>query len=152
MAIVKTNSDLIKDPYDINSVAPDPQQARGRLIIATGTVANAADDSNGSSFPLLDLPADCIPHHDTFFEVTSDGFAQIVIGTDTDTDALIDQARATENVITPFAQGGANHGRRLWEILGYAANPGGHIRLVKHAEANASAAGSTKFQFAYLMP
>jgi len=50
----------------------------------------------------------------------------------------------------PIAQGDANHGLRLWEVLGLAASPGGNIALYAHAEANATGAGSMPFRIAYL--
>ncbi|GGH36341.1 hypothetical protein SAMN05444007_108251 [Cribrihabitans marinus] len=150
MAIVEGKSDLIHDYLDDASVAPDPVQARGRLIVATGTVTNAADDSNTSMYHLVDLPSDCILQPGTFFDVENDGFAQIVIGTRSDSDALIDQTKATENTITPIANGDANHGKRLWEVLGLAEDPGGMIALWKHAEADATGAGNMPFAIHYL--
>lgn len=150
MAIIEGKSDLIHDYLDPSSVPPDPVQARGRLIVATGTVTNEATDSNTSMYHLVDLPSDCILQPGTFFDVENDGFAQIVIGTKTDTDALVDQTKATENIITPIANGDANHGKRLWEVLGLAADPGGNISLWKHAEANATGAGSMLFAIHYL--
>ena len=150
MAVVKTKSDLIHDYLDDASVAPDPVQARGRVIKATGTVANEADDSNTSSYHLVDLPSDCILDPATFFDVENWGFAQVVIGTLTDTDALVDQTLITENIVTPIAQGDANHGLRLWQVLGLASDPGGNISLYAHSEADAAGAGSMLFQVAYL--
>lgn len=150
MAVVEGKSDLIHDYLDAESVAPDPVQASGRVIVATGTVANAADDSTASMYHLVDLPSDCILQPGTFFDVQGDGFAQIVIGTKSDTDALVDQTRATENIITPIANGDANHGKRLWEVLGLAENPGGNISLWKHAEAAATGDGSMPFAIHYL--
>ncbi|MFP4044053.1 MAG: hypothetical protein ACLFTP_05725 [Rhodosalinus sp.] len=150
MAVVTEKSDLIHDYLDSTSTPPDPVQARGRPIYATGTVANGADDSNGSMYHLADLPSDCILLPETFFDVENDGFAQIVIGTQTDTDALVDQAQSSEDIVAPIAQGDANHGKRLWEVLGLAEDPGGMIGLWKHAEADAGSAGSMPFQIAYL--
>lgn len=150
MAIVSGKSDLIHDYLDPASVPPDPVQARGRLIVATGTVANAADDSNTSAYHLVDLPSDCILMPGTFFDVAADGFAQIVIGTKTDTDALVDQTKVTENIVKPIAEGDPNHNKRLWEVLGLAADPGGMIALWKHAEADAAGAGSMPFAIHYL--
>lgn len=152
MAVVTTNSDLIHDPLDSSSTPPDPQAARGRPIYATGTVANAAADSNTSKYHLADIPCQAILLPDTFFDVENDGFAQIVIGTETDTDALVDQTKATENIVAPIAQGDANHGKQLWEVLGLPEYPGGMIGIWKHAEADAAGAGSMPFQIAYLMP
>ncbi|MEO1637774.1 MAG: hypothetical protein AAFU41_00835 [Pseudomonadota bacterium] len=150
MPIVTGTSDLIQDYLAETPNKPDPVQARGRAVYATGTITNAADDENTSMYHLIDIPSDAILLPDTFFDVTNDGFAQIVIGTKSDTDALVDQTKATGNIVTPVAQGGASHGLRLWQVLGMAENPGGNIALYKHAEANATAAGSTKFQIVYL--
>lgn len=152
MAVVSGKSDLIHDPLDSSSTPPDPQQARGRPIHVIGTLTNAATDSNLSKYHLADLPATCILTEDTFFDVAADGFAQIVIGTEDDTDALVDQTKATGNTVTPIAVGDAFHGKQLWEVLGLAANPGGMISIWKHAEANAVGAGSMPFRFVYLMP
>lgn len=150
MAVVNAKSDLIHDYLDDTSNAPDPVMARGRVIKSTGTVTNASDDSNLSTFHLFDVPSDALPDTSTFFDVENWGFAQVVIGTLTDTDALVDQTRATENVVTPFAQGDANHGKRWWEVLGLASDPGGMISIYAHAEANATGAGTMLFQNAYL--
>ena len=150
MAVVEEKSDLIHDYLDSASVPPDPVKARGRLIVATGAVVNLAADSNTSMYHLVDLPSDCILQPGTFFDVASDGFAQIVIGTKSDTDALVDQTKATENIVTPIANGDANHDKRLWEALGMAADPGGNIGLWKHAEADATGAGSMQFAIHYL--
>ena len=101
---------------------------------------------------LADIPSNAIVHEDTFFDVASWGFAQVVIGVEGDTDALVDQAKATENIVTPIAVGDANHGKELWEVLGMAADPKGNIRLIASAEADATGAGSMPFRIAYLAP
>ncbi|GGF73637.1 hypothetical protein SAMN05216376_111125 [Mameliella alba] len=151
MAIVKTLSDLIHDTMDLTSTPPDPEKARGRLICSTGTVANAAADSNTSMYHLATLPGRAVVHEDTFFDVENWGFAQVVIGTKTDTDALVDQTKATENIVQPIAIGDANHGKFWWEVLGLAAQPN-VIEIWAHAEADATGAGSMPFRLAYLMP
>lgn len=155
MAVVTTLSDLIHDPLNRAETAPDapdPQRARGRVICAVGTVANAGDDSNLSSYHLADIPSRAILHEDTFFDVENWGFAQVVIGIEGDTDALVDQTKATENIVTPIAMGDANHGKALWEMLGLAEDPGGDIRIIASAEANATGAGAMPFRIAYLAP
>ncbi len=150
MPVTENTSNLIHSPYVPDSVPPDPMQARGRPIVPTGTVANAADDSSGSTFHLVDLPSNCLLSHDVFFDVTNWGFAQINIGTADDIDALITVAKTAGNMVAPIAKGDANHGKYLWEILGLAADPGGKISLYAHASAAATAAGSMKFQTPYL--
>jgi len=149
MAVVETSSSLFHSPYAGDTV-PDPGLRAGRVILATGSVSNAADDNNLSMYHLADLPADCLLHEDTFFDVTNLGFADVRIGTRDTVDALVSQTQASENLITPVAQGDANHGKHLWEVLGMAADPGGWIALYQHAVADAASAGSMKFRFAYL--
>ena len=150
MPLKSGSSDLIHDFYDMDDYPADPAQARGRLIIATGTLTNAADDSTGSKYHLVDLPSSCILHFDTFFDVAADGVAQSVIGTETDTDALVDVLKSAGNLHSPIAKGDPNHGKRLWEVLGLAKDPCGNIGLWKHAEADAVAAGSMPFQIHYI--
>lgn len=152
MPVVSGKSNLIHDTFDYLTDPPDPEVARGRPILSTGTVTNAADDSNASKYELARVPAMALVHEDTFFGVASWGFAQVVIGTETDTDALVDQTKATENIVTPFAIGDANHGKRWWEVLGLAENPGGMISIWAHAEAGATGAGSMPFRIVYVMP
>lgn len=152
MAVVSGKSDLIHGAFDYGATTPDPQAAKGRLVLATGTVANASTDSNTSKFELARIPSNALLHENTFFDVQNWGFAQVVIGTETDTDALLDVARSSANVQSPIAIGDANHGKALWDILGLAADPGGEIALWAHAEADASGAGSMPFRIAYVMP
>ena len=127
----------------------DPNRARGRPIYVQGTVANAATDSNTSMYHLCDLPSDCILLEHTAFDVQNWGFAQVVIGTRDDTDALLDVAKSAANTQRPITFGDANHAKELWEVLGLAANPGGTIGLYAHAEADAAGAGSMPFQVVY---
>lgn len=148
MAVETGKSDLIRD-YLAGEGAPDPMRLKGRRFIATGTVANGAADSNLSMYHLIDLPSDCILDEDTAFDVENWGFAQVVIGTQTDTDALLDVARSAATTQRPIAFGDTNHGKELWEVLGLAADPGGEIGIWVHAEANATGAGSMPFQFSY---
>lgn len=152
MAVVNTNSNLVHDTFLSGSIPADPELARGRLVLATGVVANAADDSTASMYHLVNVPSNAVIHEDTFFQVDGWGFAQVVIGTKGDTDALVDQTRATVDTVVPWTIGGASHGMRLWEVLGLAEDPGGNISLYAHAEANATGAGEMKFRVAYIMP
>lgn len=135
MAIVKGKSDL-------TTGEPDPAKHRGRPIVATFTVTNAATDSNTSSFHLCDLPSCAILDASTAFQVQNWGFADIRIGTQTDVDALVSVLKSAGNVVSPVVQFDAKHGKPLWEVLGLAADPGGNIGLYAHAVANATGAGS----------
>lgn len=150
MPIVNTKSDLIAD-YLAGQPAAEPELARGRPIVATGTVANAADDLNGSKYHLADLPADCLLDPRTAFDVENWGFAAIRIGTETDVDALSAVLKSAGNTVSPVAFGDANHGKRLWEVLGLAEAPAnGMIGIYAHAIADATGAGSMPFAIHYI--
>lgn len=144
MAIVKKKSDWHGDKVD-------PARQKGRLIVAALSVANAADDSDGSSYHLLDLPSDCILASGTAFRVQDWGFAAIRIGTKSDVDALVSQLKSAENVANPVAKFASGfHGLPLWQALGLSADPGGTIGLYAHAIANATGAGAMQAEIHYL--
>ena len=145
MAVVHLNSDLYRD-YQAGDPVIDPLLIKGRPVIATGTLTNAGTDSAASTWRIADLPSDCLLHPDTSFDVAGWGFAQTQIGTKADATALVDQTRATEAIVTPIAFGDANHGKRLWDVLGLAEDPGGFITLYAHAAAGATGAGTMPFQ------
>lgn len=149
MAVVNLKSSLFRDAHSMDPLI-DPLLTKGRIIVSTGVATNASADETGSIYRLVDLPSDCILVSDTFFDVENWGFAQVVIGTKDDTDALIDQTRATETIITPIADGDVNHMLRLWETLGMSEDPGGTIALFAHAEANATGDGSMPFRIHWL--
>lgn len=149
MTVVTEQSNIFRNPHDGDPLV-DPLMPKGRVIFATGTMTNLTTDNTNSTYRLAELPSDCMLHPDTFFGVASWGFAQVVIGTKTDTTALVNQTKATEAIVTPIAQGDANHGKRLWEVLGLSADPGGAIALFAHAAADATGAGSMIFQIAYI--
>jgi len=135
MAIVKGKSDIL-------SADADPAKARGRPIVTTFTVTNAATDSNTSRYHLCDLPSCAILDARTAFQVQNWGFAAIRIGTYDDVDALVAVLKSAGNVVSPVVQFDAKHGKPLWEVLGLAADPGGQIGLYAHAIADSTGAGS----------
>lgn len=145
MAVVTKKSDLYRDPHSLD-VSVEPLKAKGRTMYATGTITNEATDNTASKYLLGEFPSDCLLHEDTFFDVENDGFAQIQIGTLDDAAALINQTKITETIIQPIAIGDAWHGKELWQVLGLASDPGGTIRIYKHAAADAAAAGSMLFR------
>lgn len=149
MAVVMGKSSLIGD-YLAQVDNPDPELARGRPIFAVGVLTNAADDSNTSMYELARIPSHAILTELTKFDVENWGFAQTVIGTKTDTDALLDVATNAATTQAPIVFGDANHGKRLWEVLGLAEDPKTEISLWVHAEADATAAGNMPFQIVYL--
>lgn len=148
MAVVNKLSSLIPDHAN-DYHGPDPELARGRPIMATGTVTNGATDSTLSTYKLASLPSNCILGDRTKFDVENWGFATVNIGTKDDIDALFTVLKSAGNTVTPVVFGDAKHGKRLWEVLGLAADPGGMIDLYAHASAGATGAGSMPFQFEY---
>lgn len=150
MAVVTGKSDLVNDPFDQTSVAPDTHQLEGIMRTARFTVANAATDSALSKYLLARVPSDAIMDETTQFQVQNWGFAQIQIGTKSNPTALVNVLKSAGNVVTPFAFGDANHAKRLWEVLGLAKDPGGTIELFAHALAGATGAGSMKGRVAWM--
>lgn len=149
MAVVKTKSNLITDRAN-NVINADPELVRGRPVVCTGTVANAASDSAGSTYHLADIPAHAILDSRTAFGVASWGFATVSIGTGDDVDALVQVLKSAGNTVSPIAFADANHGKPLWQVLGLAAEPAsGMISLYAHAIAAATGAGSMKFEIHY---
>lgn len=149
MAVVKLKSDLFPDgPLSAN--APDPAKARGRLIVATFSIANGAADSSGSTYKLASVPADALWDEATVFKVDGWGFAQVNIGTKDDIDALVTVTKATGPLVTPVAIGDAKHGLPIWQALGLPKAPdGGMIDIYAHASAAATGAGTMKGKIAY---
>lgn len=151
MAVENIKSDLYRDEAAGGAV-PDAQYVTGRVKVMTGSVANGAADSAGSTYKIASLPADCLLDELTLFDDENWGFAATKIGTLTDPAALLDTAPITAPVgrKAPVAFGDANHGKELWEILGLSENPGGMIDLYAHAAAGATGAGSLLFQIRYI--
>lgn len=149
MPIYDEQSDLYRD-YLAEEDPREAVKAKGRIYHATGSMSHAADALNTSKVLLAELPAECILHEDTFFDVENLGFAAVRIGTADDVDALVSQLQSAENVATPIAQGDANHGLRLWQVLGLSENPGGVIGIYQHAVADATGAGSMPFRLSYI--
>lgn len=150
MPVVNVKSTLFKADSDPLGAEPKPELARGRPIVATGSVANGATDSQLSKYLLAMLPSDCILGSHTYFKVDTWGYADIRIGTFDDVDALSSVLRSAAAIHSPVAQGDARHGQPLWQALGLAADPGGMIGLYLHgSEAAPTGAGSCKFEIHY---
>lgn len=149
MPIVNEKSDLYAD-RDADIPAPDPERARGRPIVAAGTVDNTATDLAGSTYHLVTLPAEAILDAQTIFKVDGWGFATVSIGTRDDADALVSVARSAGTTVSPVERLGAQHGLALWQVLGLAAAPAnGQIDLFAHGPANATGAGTMPFEIHY---
>jgi hypothetical protein len=149
MAVVNVKSDLFP-ATPLALIAPDPSKARGRVIVATFTVANAGTDSNLSMYKLATVPADALWDEATSFKVDAWGFAAIRIGTKTDNDALVAVLKSAGTYVNPVLVGDAKHGLPIWQALGMAAPPeSGLIDIYAHAIADATGAGTLKGKIAY---
>lgn len=140
---------VVTKESDLFAADQDPAKARGRPIVTTFTVANAADDTNGSKFLLANVPSCAILDSRTAFQVQSWGYAAIRIGTEDDVDALVAVLRSAGNVVNPVAFADARHGLPLWQALGLADDPGGDIGLWAHAIADPTAAGTMRGEIHY---
>lgn len=150
MSVVSKFSNLVTDRAN-NIPNADPEFVRGRPVIATGIISNAADDSAGSTYLLAEIPAHALLGTGTAFDVENWGFATIQIGTLDDPDALTSVLKSAGNTVSPVAFGDAKHGKHLWEVLGMAAEPAsGQIALYVTGPANATAAGSMPFALHYI--
>lgn len=150
MPVVNEKSTLYKPASDPLGAEPKPELARGRPIVATGSMANLATDSIGSKYLLAELPSDAILDTRTFFKVDAWGYADIRIGTFSDPVALVNQTKISATIASPLTQGDARFGQPLWQALGLAADPGGTIGIYAHGSvAAAAAAGSMRFEIHY---
>ena len=150
MPVEAVNSNLIR-ARDVDAITPDPVLLSGITRITTGEVDNAADASSGSAYHLCDLPSACLLDPSSFVVVDGWGFASIRLGTAGTVDALISVLKSAGPVATPVAAGDAKYDKRLWEILGFAEDPGGMIGIYAHAIAAATAAGKLRFRFATIL-
>jgi hypothetical protein len=148
MPVVNVTSTLYKQPSDPLGAEPKPELARGRPIVATGSIANLATDSLLSKYLLAELPSDAILDTRTFFKVDTWGYTDIRIGTFTDVAALVSQLRTAAAIVSPLTQGDARHGQPLWQALGLAADPGGNIGIYAHGSGTITA-GSMRFEIHY---
>lgn len=150
MPVVLNKSTLFKPDSDPLGPEVKPELARGRPIVATGSIVNASNDSQNSKYLLAELPSGCILGSHTYFKVDTWGYADIRIGTFTDPAALSSVLRSAGAIHSPVAQGDARHGQPLWQALGLAADPGGVIQLYLHGNVAApTGAGSSKFEIHY---
>lgn len=144
MPVVTSTSSLFRTDA---GPALDPLLARGFARRATGKVLNAADDASGSKYKLIELPSHVILAEATIFDVENWGFADIRIGRfDTaGAGALVSATKISAVTQSPVTARLAADGKRVWERLGLAADPGGVVGIWAHAIAAATGAGEMPF-------
>jgi hypothetical protein len=150
MAVVNVSSNL----YPVKgspTTSLDPQFTKGRPVIVNGTITNLSTDNTLSKYKMVDIPSHAILLPQSYFDVTNWGFATINIGTLANAVALVNVLKSAGNIHVPaaIAAGGASATKMLWDALGLAADPGGNITLYANGPANATGAGSMKFQIWY---
>lgn len=149
MPVTSKKSDLFRNEL-LNGDVIDNSKVRGRVRVATGIMANAADDLNTSKFLLAKVPSHALLHTDCAFDVENWGFAAIRIGTESDVDALVSVAKSAGTSVTPVVFGDAKHGLELWQVLGLSADPRGEIGIWAHAIADATGAGNMPFRISWI--
>jgi hypothetical protein len=131
----------------------DNVRSRAGVRCAVGSVANGSGDSSGSLYRLWRMPAGAILRPETRVDLQTWGYAAVKLGIARADGAVLDDdgllASATVAGLSaasaPIAQFGAKWNKPVWEAAGLAANPGGLIDVVILTVANATGAGSAKF-------
>jgi hypothetical protein len=149
MAVVSLKSTLYRAEQTGGAV-PDALMIRGVTRRATGSVSNAATDSNLSMYKLITLPSFVILHPETIFDVENWGFAAVRIGTKATVGALLSVATNAATTQSPITARAAAAGNRLWQTLGLSADPKTDIDLYAHAIAGATGAGVMPFCIAWV--
>lgn len=129
---------------------PSGASAKGKTIRVAGTVDCAAEDSNGSTYDIVEIPSSYILLPGSAMHTTAWGFAQAVFGADGVTDALLDVTKATggatgNGLVTIFD---AKWNKPIWQQLGLAEDPG-VVTLKVFAEADATIDGQIKFDLQF---
>ena len=127
----------------------------GRVHVWMDTVEVTAAASVGSLYYMARLPSNAVilPQSNVYWDDMGTGGATLDIGDANYADGLAtDIAIDTSAGSSAFleAEGIQNYGKMLWELLGYAADPGGTIDIaLKLATAAASAGGTLTVAILY---
>ncbi|MES2667925.1 MAG: hypothetical protein V4712_17710 [Pseudomonadota bacterium] len=154
MAIVNLKSTVFGVTGVAGYTAPNGSARDGRIHRVAGRISNGAGDSNLSKYLICELPWSAILLPPTAFMTTAWGFAQAVIGTDEDSDGLLDVARATGGATgnVPITIFGAKWNLPFWGQMGLASAPlKGFAKLYAVAEADATGAGTLDFDIHYAL-
>lgn len=144
MAVVNLKSNLFRD-QQAGGAVPDALQVKGIVRRAVGSIANAAADSNTSTYKLISLPSYVILGVGTYFYNENWGFAVTQVGVAGDGDALFTKTTAATTFEAPVSAVEQASGVRLWELLGLAEDPNDMIDLIVTAAADAAGAGTMTF-------
>lgn len=132
---------------------PDYHQARGVKMYTEGSIANAADDSDTSTYTLVELPSNAILDPESTIDLQSWGFGVANIGIDSDHDALLAVADTTVladvSTFTDLGLFGTKWNKPLWEQVGLSEDPGGTIPIRIFTAAGAAGAGSATFRIVW---
>lgn len=137
---------------------PAPQsKCGGRVYVWHETVEVTAAASVGSLYYMARLPSNSVllPQSTVYWDDMGTGGATLDIGDANYADGLasdiaIDTASSSAGMLEAAGIGIEDYGDELWEMLGYASDPGGTIDIVfKIATAAASAGGTLTAVFIY---
>lgn len=151
MPVEHIKSDIFGSTGASGYTSPNSASRNGRINRVAGTVACAADALTGSTYLLASVPSSAIMLPESAIMTTAWGFAQAVVGTLGVTDGLLDVTKATggasgNNPITIF---GAKWNVPVWQQFGLAADPGIPLDILAIAQADATGAGSIKFDLVF---
>lgn len=152
VVIRKSGAYNIIDPADQSRDVIDTRDSEGKVRRVTGTITNRADDSNGSELQLVRLPTSAILLPETRLDLAALGFASVTIGVRGATTGLVGATSISGGMANtaPIAIFGAKWGIELWRQLGLAADPFGWLDLAVFATANATVAGSLKYDISWI--
>lgn len=128
--ITITNGDSIASKYMIGEVPADAILDAVDSLITCDAITSASDCDVGLAYPNggAMIVADCIVNGQTFASATA-----------------VTLAAATGSGVATAT----NKGKRVWELAGLSANPGGNLALWLTINAAATATGKVKFEIEY---
>ncbi len=147
MAVVEVKSDIFPAPGE---GATDALRSKGRVKMAIGQVACAADDSAGSTYLLCYVPSYANVHHDSIVVCGAWGHTNLKIGDYSGDNLIVDTTSAAATQQLPFTRAEVAGGQRWWEALGHASDPGGQLPVYAHGDAAAAGAGTLDFLIAWV--
>lgn len=158
MGVVNRYGTGARDPSSLKAIDGINAAAEVRTIVST--IATAVADSANSTYIIGEVPADAIldPTSPYYYGATgiSDldiGFAWPNGGTVIDKDNLVDgddvSTAGNQTLIGHGTLTAANSQKRVWELAGLSANPGGNLAIVATMNAGTAAAAEIQFFIRY---
>lgn len=152
MAVVTTPSSAYSTGAGASFVPVDNTVSAATLRVASGTVANAATDSQNSVYKLAQIPSTAILSRHTLIDLQNLGFAACKVGVPGAIAGLLTVAdvSALSAASAPITLGSAKWNKPLWEACGLSADPGGFLDIIITCDGgNATGAGDVDFEIVW---